>query len=58
MGEIPVSRGEAGVAELALDDRHLDAFHRECLGVAEPMGVDPFRDTGLSGNSGEKRAQI
>lgn len=36
------------MTELALDDRHRDAFHHQLVGVseAEPVGVHPLLDPG------------
>ncbi len=48
------------MAELALDDRHRNAFHHQLVrvGVAEPVRVDALLDPGPPGESWEELAHV
>ena len=55
MVEITCGGSDAGVAEVAGDDGHVDAFGAELIGVrvAEAVGVDALVDAGPGGKAFE-----
>ena len=56
VAEVAVGDGEAGVAELALDEVDRVALFGEFggVGVAEAVGVDPLVDPSLGAQAGEE----
>jgi len=60
VAEVAVGDGEAGVAELALDEVDRVALFGEFggVGVAEAVGVDPLVHAGPGGEAGEELADI
>ena len=60
MAEVAVGDGQAGVAELVLDEVDGVALFGEFggVGVAQAVGVDAFVDPGPGGEAGEELADI
>jgi len=60
VAEVAVGDGQAGVAELVLDEVDGVALFGEFggVGVAQAVGVDPFVDAGPGGEAGEELTQV
>jgi hypothetical protein len=56
VAQVPVDGGQGAVAELGLDQVDGMSLFGQFggVGVAQPVGVDPFVDPGAGGQTGEE----